>query len=172
MPFKIHTKRLYRPHSLTWACQAILQISWGKPSLRFTMARLFLAGNLYAWDASISARRTWLFPVLVICPGLLLSPLLCWEGTRPRYAMNFEGESKRVRSPISDTTTAETICDTPRNDCSDRLRVFNRLCPDKCMICSEIRSTRLLSSWTISIYSCNVICCAGCGIDMSASQLK
>jgi len=97
-----------RPQSLTWAFQAMLRTSCGKPSSRPTRLRLSRAGWLYVWAASVSTRRTWPLPVLVMPPRLVVEPLECSLGTSPRYAINCFGESNRVRSRMASSSAEGT----------------------------------------------------------------
>lgn len=103
--FCLHMSRplmlAYRRWSRSCAFQAMSRMSRGTPSLRSRIAVLIEARKRYAQAASTSTRRTWLFPVRVMWPRCLLSPLECSEGKSPRYAISFGADSNRERSPSS-----------------------------------------------------------------------
>ena len=73
----------------------------GTPLLRSRIAVLIDARKRYAHAASTSTLLTCEFPVRVMCPRCLLSPLECSDGTRPRYAINCGAVSKREITQFS-----------------------------------------------------------------------
>src|SRR5262249_59792317 len=68
--------------------------------------------------ASISTRRAWLLPVLVMAPWRRLLQLEYSEGTTPRNPISSHGRAKRAKSPISATSvTAFAVVALGRSVC-------------------------------------------------------
>lgn len=97
-----------RPLRSAWACTTC-----GLPSRLRSSVTLLRGGRRWCQAASISSRRTWLLPALVIAPWRRRSPLECSLGVRPRNGPSACGR-KRVQSPSSTVRPSAVRVEKPR----------------------------------------------------------
>src|SRR3954451_2632293 len=95
-----------------WACTA-----WGLPLRLRSSVTLLRGGRRWCQAASISSRRTWLLPVLVIAPWRRRSPLECSLGVRPRNGPSDWGRNL-FQSPSSTVNANAVSVETPRRQTS------------------------------------------------------